>query len=629
LELAAIFLSLAVALGALLLGPGRRGRTVLVVAVVAVIATSVAARLWPEPAPPGDVLPLQVRSDGYVSSDACRSCHPAEYDSWYGSYHRTMTQIASPEAVKGDFDGVTLASRGRSYHLERVGDEFWVDMVDPDWEIDYMRDNLDPRRISEAPRRRKRIVATTGSHHQQTYWVELIEDRGLFQFPWTYVFDDQIWIPREDAFLQPPNDDRTPVVWNLQCIKCHSTRGKPRLGAANMMFSEVTEFGISCEACHGPGEAHVLANRDPRRRYRLHLSDEPDPTIILPIGLDPPTDSMICGQCHSFNERRDIESWRERGDLYRPGEDLGISRWIAEFGGEEASRYGKLMSQFWPDGTYRVGGREYNGLIASGCYENGDMSCMSCHSMHDSDPDDQLKDGMDGDEACLQCHEGLRAPQLAQQHSHHEAGSSGSACMNCHMPYSVYALFKSIRSHRVDSPTADMSTRYGRPNSCNLCHLDRTVDWSQRLLAEWYGQPGGTATLEEKTIAGSVHLLLTGDAAQRVFAVTAMGWEPAQIASGTDWMAPYLAQMLEDPYTAIRRVAHKSLRTLPGYADFEYDFLTDEAGRADAHRRALARWQGSRADQPAVLIDPDRGLDRDAFTRLLARRNERPIAINE
>ena len=35
--------------------------------------------------------PIQVASDAYVSSNACRACHPSEYASWHASFHRTMT----------------------------------------------------------------------------------------------------------------------------------------------------------------------------------------------------------------------------------------------------------------------------------------------------------------------------------------------------------------------------------------------------------------------------------------------------------------------------------------------------------------------------------------------------------
>jgi hypothetical protein len=32
------------------------------------------------------------RSDGFVGSARCRSCHPQAYESWHASWHRTMTQ---------------------------------------------------------------------------------------------------------------------------------------------------------------------------------------------------------------------------------------------------------------------------------------------------------------------------------------------------------------------------------------------------------------------------------------------------------------------------------------------------------------------------------------------------------
>ena len=51
--------------------------------------------------PPTEGRPLQVREGtvrsqhGYVSSNACLSCHPDQYSSWHRSYHRTMTQVDS------------------------------------------------------------------------------------------------------------------------------------------------------------------------------------------------------------------------------------------------------------------------------------------------------------------------------------------------------------------------------------------------------------------------------------------------------------------------------------------------------------------------------------------------------
>src|SRR3954453_17446919 len=54
--------------------------------------------------PPRDPRPTQVHLDGYRASDGCRACHPSQYASWHASYHRPMTQLATPQAIATSFD---------------------------------------------------------------------------------------------------------------------------------------------------------------------------------------------------------------------------------------------------------------------------------------------------------------------------------------------------------------------------------------------------------------------------------------------------------------------------------------------------------------------------------------------
>ena len=77
-------------------------------------------------------IPGEGRPGGYVSSDQCQACHPSQYDSWHQSFHRTMTQRANGQSVVGDFNEVALELLGKNYQLQRRGDEFWVEMDDPD-----------------------------------------------------------------------------------------------------------------------------------------------------------------------------------------------------------------------------------------------------------------------------------------------------------------------------------------------------------------------------------------------------------------------------------------------------------------------------------------------------------------
>src|SRR5215470_12242079 len=74
--------------------------------------------------------PIEVAGDRYVSSRTCRACHPSQYASWHRSYHRTMTQVATPQSVSASFDGVRVDAGAMT--LEQRGVELWAEFDDPD-----------------------------------------------------------------------------------------------------------------------------------------------------------------------------------------------------------------------------------------------------------------------------------------------------------------------------------------------------------------------------------------------------------------------------------------------------------------------------------------------------------------
>jgi hypothetical protein len=45
-----------------------------------------------------------------------------------------------------------------------------------------------------------------------------------------------------------------------------------------------------------------------------------------------------------------------------------------------------------------------------------------------------------------------------------------------------------------------------------------------------------------------------------------MGWPAARAVSGEHWLAPFLAETLNDPYHVVRYIAGRSLRSLAGFA---------------------------------------------------------------
>jgi predicted CXXCH cytochrome family protein len=542
----------------------------------------------------------------YTSSDPCRACHPSEYSSWHRSYHRTMTQRATAAAVRAPFAGETLVDGdGRSYHLRRSGDELWADIS------------------GQGP---VRLVMMTGSHHMQAFWLPGDHGNEAVEFPFTYLFDEQRWVSRRDVFLVGPEYSKAQSVWNQICVECHVTGGQPRVDPkSGIADSRVAELGIACEACHGPAARHVAANQSPFRRTALHESGAPDDTIVNPARLAPTRSAEVCGQCHGIGCPPD--GWLQNGIGYRPGRPLAERKQILQLDNLRTSNCRQqiaaddsfAVSRYWKDGMVRVSGREYNGLLSSPCWKSGAFSCLSCHSLHESDPNWQLAEDKGGNAACTQCHRAVA--EKLEAHTHHAASSTGSLCYNCHMPHTTYGLLRAMRSHQVSVPRVQESLETERPNACNLCHLDRTLAWTASALQRWFGTPVPPLNSDQRTVAASVLDVTRGEAGVRALTAWSMGWSAAQTASGSDWMAPFLIELLDDEYPAIRFIAFQSLRRIKGFSDFKYDYVGSEESRwaAQAAARQRAVTPTSRAE---LLFGTDGHFLRGELERLMAGRRE-------
>lgn len=621
-----------------------------------IIATSL---FWTEPPVAREIAvinrPIQVPVGDYVGSDACRNCHPHNHATWHDSYHRTMTQVATDESVIGDFDDVELHGKDFKARLFRHGKKFLVEMT-----VDVLQ------RTDVFP-----VVMTTGSHHRQTYWLSVANhSRELVILPYMFLKDEQKWIPRHSGYINPICLETRPELsvlafdsgrWERACIRCHTTYGRfdpvadaDHLGG-HVAGTQAVEFGISCEACHGPGADHVRENRNPIQRYKKRLAHKQESTIVNPARLPHDRSSQVCGQCHSVIISRSsnaYQQWLQHGIAYRPGQDLAadpldfIVRGRSDLMPPERPedwREAAEQGSFWSDGMIRASGREYNGLLDSPCYQRGQLSCLSCHQMHQqpSDPrgrkewaDDQLKLGLHGNSACVQCHDQFNDVDQLTRHTHHLAASAGSNCYNCHMPFTTYGILKATRSHQITSPNVAQSLETGRPNACNQCHQDKTLAWTSDSLSRWYNIPKPDLADEEQQIAASVSGALRGDAGQRAIMAWSFGWQDAHQAAGSHWQAPYLAQLLEDRYDAVRIVAWRSLRRLPGFHDFECDPIGPPAHRAATRQRILQAWSRSREslNRPfarETLIDGNGQLQDRVVQRLWQQRDDRPMTVNE
>ena len=531
-----------------------------------------------------------------------------------------MSQTPAPgnvlaEIEGGLFRGETSRVGSNQFVLHRRDNEYWVKMS-PFWRRQW-EEGL------SAPHNKPidlRIVLMTGSHRQQNYWVTDPLDDKLELFPVGIVWLRELGrhIPQRDVFLSTKLPSNPKMRWREKCVHCHSTG----FGwVTDRQELRVAEYGISCEACHGPAAQHVRKNRNPFRRFALHTSTNDDITIVNPAELGAVRSIQACAVCHMAVSQYTLR-------CYDPGrDDLDDIR-----RSPPVEMRNSMPNRFWPDRMVRVGGREGPAVFDSPCFTtDGNFTCLSCHSMHKSAPDDQLKAGMRTNEACLQCHQDYRTK--LSDHTHHRANSSGSRCYNCHMPHTSWNLIKATRSHQISNPNLAKDTAARRPNACNLCHLDRTLLWTSKHLNQWYGHAPAQVTTEQRTIGAGPLWALKGDAVVRGLVTWSMGWQPAQQAAGTDWIAPYLAYLATDTYTVVRIAARRSLRTLPGFEALDFDPVDIKTSTWQQNqRRIIQRWQQithEHVADPSLLLGPAGRLDKQRITAMLSKRDNTPVYISE
>ena len=191
---------------------------------------------------------------------------------------------------------------------------------------------------------------------------------------------------------------------------------------------------------------------------------------------------------------------------------------------------------------------------------------------------------------------------------------------------------KAMRSHTIDSPNVATTVSTGRPNACNLCHLDKTLAWTSEHLENWFEIPQPTLSEQEREIASSVRWILKGDAGQRAIVGWHYGWEEARKTSGTQWMAPFLAELLTDSYDVVRFNGYHSLNQLPNFADFDYDYVGSKEHQLLARKRVLQQWNDS-DDKPtpskALLIGDQRALLDEIFQKLRSQRLDPNMSLLE
>jgi predicted CXXCH cytochrome family protein len=576
--------------------------------------------VWWDGSPPGTTTVRLVHPDSnihpadYAGPESCRDCHKKNYQGWSQHPHRWMNALARPQTVKGDFS--------------------------PEARISYLggqatfREHEDGYRMLLARGATRRLYAvsqTIGSRFFQYYVGKLLEgpepdghrayviDQVL---PFGYWLDRQEWVPvvhvglgetpdgeREDPFAPHALDVSFSPYY--ECNSCHTTfalgdelarnfwalgRHAPvplhwslpdylggvrddllipgkrpaeytdqevqQLLVGMQMFAapeHAVKLGVTCESCHLGCQQHA-AGKLAKPSFFPH---SPHLRAEAAAAIDPgPTHENVnwaCGRCHAGQ---------------RPYFAAGMATWNST---------------------------EYTDAMKGSCYSQ--LRCVDCHNPHQATGPQWTRTAAEDDASCVRCHQQFATDEALAAHTHHSAGSTGSRCMNCHMPRLNEGLQNVVRTHMIFSPTNRQMIEANQPNACNLCHVDQSIDWTLTHLRQWYG-----ATYDDDQLVASYprrdEPAVIGWLKHRQEAVRLVATD-AVARSGDRRLLPALIDLLDDPYLLNRQFARIGLESMleVRLLDYGYRFYMTPQERREPITRLRARLlpspQPAAADQAA------------------------------
>lgn len=566
--------------------------------------------------------PVNLRTVAYAQSTECVLCHQNQYATWHQTYHRTMTQPASPTAVLGDFEDASYTYQGITSRFNRTAEGYTITTLGGDGRPTTYR-----------------IAFTVGSRRIQQY-VAQVNDRHL-RVPLAWNIEEGRWFHLNGGFLDPDEADFNShlALWDANCIFCHNVQAQPGYNAVAQTFSaQVAELGIACEACHGPASEHIARNLNPLRRYTLYASGR-DPSLVSPRELTPLAQAQICGQCHGQrlpNPLDRIEEFVTTGWPFIPGEDLNT--YTTPLNPQSQIPNVAVSARFWGDGTPRLTAYEYQGYLLSTGHLTTELTCGSCHTMHGGDPKGMIEPALRGNHGCTQCHTDIAS--AVAEHTRHAAAGPGSECYACHMPHITYGVMTLHRTHRIQNPEPARAWRHAMPEACTLCHTNQTAVWAAEQTSALFGQPLPAdlpRTDPTFATAETIRALFSGDVVQRATAAYALGH--SRYTTDTAWLVPLALRAMQDRYPVIRLMAYRSVRqltqSLPTAATLPaFDYLAEPAERA----RTLAAWeQWWRALDKRTFTHPGPAVpltaaflpDEARIQALLAQQDTTVVAIGE
>ncbi|WP_245838010.1 multiheme c-type cytochrome [Tropicimonas sediminicola] len=397
-----------------------------------------------------------VEPPAYVGTMACAECHTAEFESWTGSHHDLAWTEPTAENILGDFDDVTFEHQGVTTTFSREGDQFFIESDGPDGALT-----------------RWPVAGVIGITPLQQYFVETEPGRmQSFDIPWDVI--ENRWyhmypeehLPAGDGFhWTGPYKN-----WNARCAECHATDFQRNYDLQTGSYaSTASEIGVGCEACHGPGSAHLdwAAAVDAGTEFEVPPALSPTGFTVDYAASDAETEMQQCASCHS------------RRGTYLGGSPLPGTPF------HDAYRLSTLRDPLYhADGQIRDEVYAYGSFLQSKMYAAG-VQCSDCHDVHSATHYNE------GNDVCATCHSpagnsDFPTLKLAEydspEHHFHPEDSEGAQCVSCHMIERVYMGVDGRHDHSFRVPRPDLTIAVGTPNACTDCHAEEGPYWAQEEL---------------------------------------------------------------------------------------------------------------------------------------------------
>jgi len=402
----------------------------------------------------------------FTGGKACIECHQKEYLLWKGSDHDSAMAVASDTSIKGDFNNAELTFNGKTTKFYKRDGKFYV-----------YTEGLGGK-MQEFP-----VAYTFGIRPLQQYLIPF--GNGKYQcLPIAWNTKEHKWFHMAGMIYKP--EDLKPgnwlywtnqaQNWNSMCAECHSTNLQKNFNLETKSYTTTwVDINVNCEACHGPGSAHIEWARLPE------MGRPQDVNTGLLVKTSKVTSRQYVESCAPCHARR------------------------SSFGPYDHSHSefaNNAIPQLPTRPTYHIDGQfwdedyEYGSFTQSKMYMK-DVRCGDCHDPH------SLKRKFEGNALCLQCHKS-EDYNTFNHHFHKskgEAGTSfvnkrgeklgsgdGALCRDCHMPGQYYMGVDKRYDHSMRVPRPDLSISIGTPNACTNCHDDKTDQWALQWVNKWYGE---------------------------------------------------------------------------------------------------------------------------------------------